>query len=247
MAEFEKVLYRKQPFPDNYTPDSFLDEVVFNAHVKERCYWTVVTASETVLQQMCTVCIAVGVSFHLYRDSIDFSLMSAICIAVLVTGTPPCSEGDHGWRCRIFVMLCDRWACVGRVTLQSGQTMHTADFWLKNSGGDADFKGLSVGVFFLSPLLQSLTETISTDTVIALICLLLLTHLYFHDYKSKIFRSLSLPFCLCSFVNSVTDKFTGSVSLGCAIFSSVLIASRMHSTLNVVSTVIESQPWQQEF
>lgn len=38
-----------------------------------------------------------------------------------------------------------------------------------------------------------------------------------------------------SFVNSVTDKLTGAVSLSAAVFSSVLIASCMPSELDVVS------------
>jgi len=37
------------------------------------------------------------------------------------------------------------------------------------------------------------------------------------------------------FINSVTDKFTDSASLGCAVFSSVLVSSRMHSILYAVS------------
>lgn len=37
-----------------------------------------------------------------------------------------------------------------------------------------------------------------------------------------------------SFVNSVTDKLTGTVSLGAAVFASVLIASGMPSETDVV-------------
>ncbi len=38
-----------------------------------------------------------------------------------------------------------------------------------------------------------------------------------------------------SFVNSVTDKLTGTVSLGAAVLASVLIASGMPSEYDVVS------------
>lgn len=41
----------------------------------------------------------------------------------------------------------------------------------------------------------------------------------------------------CSFVNSVTDKLTGTVSLGAAVLSAVLIASQMPSDFDVVSVV----------
>jgi hypothetical protein len=43
------------------------------------------------------------------------------------------------------------------------------------------------------------------------------------------------PPCARSFVNSVTDKLTGTVSLGAAVFASVLIASGMPSETDVVS------------
>lgn len=39
---------------------------------------------------------------------------------------------------------------------------------------------------------------------------------------------------LCSFVNSVTDKLTGALSLGAAVFASVLIASCMPAEMDVV-------------
>jgi hypothetical protein len=42
---------------------------------------------------------------------------------------------------------------------------------------------LLAGVLFLSPLLHSLTRTVSEDSVIALTVLLLMAHLFLHDYK----------------------------------------------------------------
>ncbi|CAD7703032.1 unnamed protein product [Ostreobium quekettii] len=77
----------------------------------------------------------------------------------------------------------------------------------------------------MSPLLRTLTWTISTDTIISSSCLLLLVHLYLHDYN---------------FVNSVTDKLTGSVSLGSAVFASVLIASRLPSYQHVFVQILFS-------
>lgn len=39
------------------------------------------------------------------------------------------------------------------------------------------------GVYLLSPLLHSLTRTISEDSIIAMTAGLLILHLYLHDYK----------------------------------------------------------------
>ena len=63
---------------------------------------------------------------------------------------------------------------------------------------------------------QTLTRSISSDTIVATTAYMLLLHLYLHDYN---------------FVNSVTDSLTGSVSLGAAVFASVLLASRMRSQM----------------
>eukprot|EP00877_Chromochloris_zofingiensis_P010970 jgi/Chrzof1/6126/Cz17g10210.t1 len=82
---------------------------------------------------------------------------------------------------------------------------------------------LSGGVYLLSPLLHSLTRTISEDSIIAMTTGLLILHLYLHDYN---------------FVNSVTDKLTGTVSLGAAVFASVLIASGMPSEFDVFVHVL---------
>ena len=70
--------------------------------------------------------------------------------------------------------------------------------------------------------LQTLTRTISTDTIVATTAYLLLIHLYLHDYN---------------FVNNVTDKLTGSVSLGASVFASVLLASRLRSQAQVFAQV----------
>ena len=69
---------------------------------------------------------------------------------------------------------------------------------------------------------QTLTRTISTDTIVATTAYLLLIHLYLHDYN---------------FVNNVTDKLTGSVSLGASVFASVLLASRLRSQAQVFAQV----------
>lgn len=42
---------------------------------------------------------------------------------------------------------------------------------------------LDAGVYLLSPLLRTLTKTVSEDSVIAMTAGLLILHLYLHDYK----------------------------------------------------------------
>ena len=64
----------------------------------------------------------------------------------------------------------------------------------------------------LSPLLGTLTETVSSDSIVACAVLLLLGHLYLHDYH---------------FTAGLTASLGSSLALGAAVCSSVLLASRL--------------------
>eukprot|EP01117_Protostelium_nocturnum_P013929 TRINITY_DN5248_c0_g1_i1.p1 TRINITY_DN5248_c0_g1~~TRINITY_DN5248_c0_g1_i1.p1 ORF type:complete len:291 (-),score=61.96 TRINITY_DN5248_c0_g1_i1:190-1062(-) len=81
---------------------------------------------------------------------------------------------------------------------------------------------LFASLFCLSPVLRTLTEPFSEDTVIACTSLLLSGHLFFHDYN---------------FVNGDSDKFSAPVSLNAAIFASVLMSSRLPSPIHVFALV----------
>jgi hypothetical protein len=83
---------------------------------------------------------------------------------------------------------------------------------------------LVTGVYVLSPLLQSLTSTVSSDSVTALVVACLLVHLFLHDYTF-------------SPAADVVATLSGSLSLGAAICASVLLASRLDDTLQVFGIV----------
>eukprot|EP00879_Flechtneria_rotunda_P013359 GHRR01013949.1.p1 GENE.GHRR01013949.1~~GHRR01013949.1.p1 ORF type:complete len:178 (+),score=53.64 GHRR01013949.1:913-1446(+) len=75
----------------------------------------------------------------------------------------------------------------------------------------------------MSPLLHTLTNNISDDSVIAMIVGLCIIHLFLHDYN---------------FVNSVTEQLTGTLSLAAAVFASVLFASGMPTEFDVFVHVL---------
>lgn len=78
-----------------------------------------------------------------------------------------------------------------------------------------------------SPVLRTLTSAYSLDSIQALTFVFLSIHLISHDY---------------SFVNAakVTSNFSGTVSLNASIFSSVLLASRLSSSLHVFALILFS-------
>ncbi|KAL2715678.1 phosphatidylinositol N-acetylglucosaminyltransferase subunit C [Vespula squamosa] len=76
--------------------------------------------------------------------------------------------------------------------------------------------------YILSPVLRTLTETISTDTIYAMTILMFLTHLIFNKYGStEIF-------------------FSDSLSITSSIFGSLMLASRLASPLHAFSLLTVS-------
>ena len=84
---------------------------------------------------------------------------------------------------------------------------------------------LSGGVYALSPLLQTLTGSISGDTIAACVAASLLVHLYLHDYAPA---------------HDVTQTMRGSLSLAAATFASVLLASRLPTPRHVFAQMLFS-------
>ncbi|KAH9503426.1 hypothetical protein Btru_072981 [Bulinus truncatus] len=81
------------------------------------------------------------------------------------------------------------------------------------------FQGFSAA---LSPVLVSLTQTVSTDTIYAMTTIMLLANLLFYNYHTS------------------EDLVPGALSLNAAIFSSVCLASRLHTTWHAFTTVTSS-------
>jgi len=79
---------------------------------------------------------------------------------------------------------------------------------------------LLTGIYNMSPLYQKLTLSISSDTIGASTVLLLALHLFLHSYGFK---------------KSTTENFSGALSLGSAIATSVLLSSRLSTAYEVFS------------
>ncbi|ETV70939.1 hypothetical protein H257_13680 [Aphanomyces astaci] len=91
------------------------------------------------------------------------------------------------------------------------------------------WQGVKEGMLFsatlsiLSPVLRTLTESYAVDTIWALSVALTGIHLITHDY---------------TYINGTTYKYAGTISLNAAIFTSVLLASLLHSNEQVFSFVL---------
>eukprot|EP00878_Enallax_costatus_P005691 GHUV01005968.1.p1 GENE.GHUV01005968.1~~GHUV01005968.1.p1 ORF type:complete len:398 (+),score=100.30 GHUV01005968.1:2189-3382(+) len=153
LPPWEKVLWKKQPYPDNYTDGTFLQQLVVNADVPERDFWQVVLGSAAITEQLCTVVAAVSVPVHLRLGLITGQALLWVDIALLLIGYAVCGLlGQH-------VLGGSLRRGVRQAALLSG------------------------GVYLMSPMLHTLTKNISEDSVIAMIVGLCILHLFLHDYN----------------------------------------------------------------
>lgn len=187
-ARWKKVLYERQPFPDNYVDRRFLEELRKNICARKYQYWAVVFESSVVVQQLCSVCVFVITWWYM-----DEGLLAPqwLFVAGLVSSLV-------GY---VLFDLVDG----GEGRKKSGRTR-----W-------ADLKSALVFISFtygFSPVLKTLTESVSTDTVYAMSVFMLLGHLIFFDYGAS-----------AAIVSS-------TLSLNMAIFASVCLASRLPRSLH---------------
>lgn len=94
-----------------------------------------------------------------------------------------------------------------------------------NNSNRIDIKGVvifTLASLALSPVLMSLTDTISTDTIYAMTTCMFLVHLLSHDYSNE------------------PMQISGVVSLNTAIFATVCLASRLKEILSAFSLIFLS-------
>lgn len=185
---WQKVLYERQPFPDNYVDRRFLEELRKNIYARKYRYWAVVFESSVVVQQLCSVCVFVVIWWYMDEGLLAPQWLFGTGLASSLIGY-------------ILFDLVDG----GEGRRRSGRTR-----W-------ADLKSALVFITFtygFSPILKTLTESVSTDTVYAMSVFMLLGHLIFFDYGAN-----------AAIVSS-------TLSLNMAIFASVCLASRLPRTLH---------------
>ncbi|KAG8436675.1 hypothetical protein GDO86_007678 [Hymenochirus boettgeri] len=191
--EWKKVLYERQPFPDNYVDSRFLEELRKNIYVRQYHYWAVVFEAGGVIQQLCSVCIFSVIWWYMDQDLLSPQKLCGVGLTFTLLGYLLFDTVDRGQGRR-----------------GSGRTC-----W-------ADLKSAFVFAAFtygFSPVLKTLTESISTDTIYAMSVLMLLGHLVFFDYGAN------------------AAVVSSTLSINMAIFASVCLASRLPRSLHAFAMV----------
>lgn len=95
---WQKVLWERQPFPDNYVDQRFLEELRRNVGIRQYRYWTVAREAGFVGQQVS--CVAIFITLWLYMEQVLHRLWT-LCANV-------CNQCEIN-PCRYF--YCDRVFC----------------------------------------------------------------------------------------------------------------------------------------
>ncbi|KAM8889103.1 phosphatidylinositol N-acetylglucosaminyltransferase subunit C [Synchiropus picturatus] len=178
---WRKVLWERQPFPDNYVDQRFLEELRRNEGLRQYRYWAVVKEAGFVGQQLS--CVAIFITIWLYMEQGLLSPETLLWTSVI------CSMLGYG----LYQILTPE--------SEAGSEPRTR---LADLQSTAIFLSFTFG---FSPILKTLTESVSTDTVYAMSAMMLLAHLVSFRYGQP------SPTC--------------SLSINAALFASVCLASRL--------------------
>ncbi|KAJ8388467.1 hypothetical protein AAFF_G00133430 [Aldrovandia affinis] len=82
---WRKVLYERQPFPDNYVDRRFLEELRHNVGVRRYRYWAVVREAGLVAQQLSCVAVFLTLWWYMYEGQLSpFTLLLAGLLCALL-------------------------------------------------------------------------------------------------------------------------------------------------------------------
>ncbi|KAG1870076.1 phosphatidylinositol N-acetylglucosaminyltransferase subunit C [Suillus subluteus] len=213
---WNKVLWERQPFPDNYIhPHSFLSSLRRNPNFKPYTYWPLVLLCCAITQHLATIFTFLAVFVRLKERWLDARVLLWVSIVSFFGGYVlyeilSCSNPVRGAFTR---MPC---------TSTPGPFID----WLHHSGSNTIKSSLLVflALMGLSPVLRTLTAATSSDSIWALSACLFLLNALLADYSSM----KPVP----------QERLTSVLSMNAAISSSVVLASRLPDDLAVFALVL---------
>ncbi|XP_067002309.2 phosphatidylinositol N-acetylglucosaminyltransferase subunit C [Anabrus simplex] len=185
MKKWKKNLYENEGYPDNYTDVTFLDELRKNVNVENVSFRCAVLGAGLVTQEICTVVLFAVVFVYLYNEWINPE--TVLFQSSIITALGYIIHRILGTSDSYYSTLV--------------KDLRTVLIFL-------------VFGYVLSPILKTLTDTISTDTIFAMSTLMMIIHIVFFDY--------GVPAGIVS----------SALSLNAAIFGSICLASRLASAFH---------------
>lgn len=186
MDSWKKLLYLRQPYPDNYTDVSFLDQLKRNTSVAKYSY------------------------SKLFQD---FSLIAFYASLLLLVNVHFTGIYAHMWLPYLPTVV------------SSGLSLFCllADSRLGSSHQFKSYVVIAVLLLLVSPVLRSLTESTSLDSIWAVSTILTVVNIIYHDYSLD-----------------VTGKYRSIISTNMSFANGIVLASRLLSSTEVFSFLVFS-------
>ncbi|KAL6712542.1 glycosylphosphatidylinositol anchor biosynthesis [Coniothyrium glycines] len=218
---YKKLLWFKQPFPDNYTDEkTFLDHLQRNPRLQPYQFWSLMADATIIVQQLASV-----------------AIFCCSFVAIFQGRVSPVTVVGWASLCTISAwVLWDHW--MGQeMNLQEAQVIdnqHAPDVVqftprststrMQQRMATAKSAALIYAALLgLSPILKSLTRSTTSDSIWAISTWLLMMNVAFFDYSSG--PGAQLP---------------ASISTNSAMMASAVLASRLPSTTHVFSLTLFS-------
>ncbi|OAL57066.1 phosphatidylinositol N-acetylglucosaminyltransferase [Pyrenochaeta sp. DS3sAY3a] len=230
---YKKLLWFKQPFPDNYTDETtFLDHLQRNPRLQPYEFWSLMADASVIVQQLASVAVFCCSFVAIFNERVEpvvvvgwASLGSVVAWGVWDAwmgesfggedaASKPTDENDSEYT--IASTLSPRMQ-QRLATVKSAALIYAA-------------------VLGLSPILKSLTLSTTSDSIWALSTWLLMINVAFFDYSggggAHCFGSMG---CLL-----MCYSLPASISTNSAMMASAVLASRLPSTTHVFSLTLFS-------
>ncbi|KAJ3734906.1 phosphatidylinositol N-acetylglucosaminyltransferase [Lentinula guzmanii] len=204
---WEKVLWKNQPYPDNYIPEGALESSLRkNPNFKPYTYWPLVHLSIAITQHLATIFIFLSVFVRLKDRSLDPRVLISVSLGCFFVG--------------YFV-----WEVLQYTQRSGGGSKHGS----KRNERVKTLKSsilIFLALMSLSPVLRTLSAATSSDSIWALSACLFLLNILLADYGSSSSVAQVRP-----------ERLTSVLSMNAAISSSVVLASRLSSDLAVFALI----------
>lgn len=222
---WRKLLWVQQPYPDNYVDESFLSQMKQNSHVQQYTFWALSSDSSGILAHLCTIAVFAIVFLGIYSrgwNPIWFAMGSGALTIF----------GYVFWRNVLLSYDPDAPGGAGSDTSPSATSAGSKlESMVQQQSMMTTLKS-SLLIFFtllaLSPVLKSLTQSTSSDSIWALACWLCIANICFNDYSSLASASSS------------SAELKSILSTNLALSAAIVLASRLATTVSVFSFVLFS-------
>ncbi|KAI5124650.1 hypothetical protein M0805_004259 [Coniferiporia weirii] len=214
-TDWEKVLWKKLPFPDNHIPASFLSSLRRNDNFLPYTYWPLALAACAITQHVSSVFIFLTVFTRLYDENWDPRILvwTSVCMFIIGFVTWELSE------CFMFGYAMDK--------EQRAKALKSSIL-------------VFLALLALSPVLRTLSASTSSDSIWALTACLFIVNILLADYGPS--RSGRLSRERLTSVLSMNAAMSASVVLASrlrddiSVFALMLFSIQMFALLPILRT-----------